>query len=744
MRAMLSAPLPGPSPYAGGMFAFDIFIPDDYPNVPPKVHIATTGMGTMRFGPNLYACGKVCLSILGTWSGPKWHPKSSSILQILVSIQSLLLGVEHPFYLEPGYGGWENKVKEGDFASVGNTLTGEVVKEDLTLPHQAWVYEDKIRVGTVRYAMLEPLEIVLMGNTKAKVKPSLLHLLPFIDILRAHFYHNSDGILSSVAAWIHSSRPSTLTPMHPSADPVSKRQQRKVDPSPYPPEYVESLKKGFHKLELKLCKTNTPNFAEKLLGMDKASVSAGLKEDASYITEHPKSTTCKTSATISTPMKLAPTVGESEKTSDSEILRIKMQEAAKNGNFILAGQLQHEIQSIEAYEQQMTDLKTQIDISANQGDYINAGKLQAKLKCLEDGNTKSISEYFGDSGLTANPQDEEDQDMHSVEEPEYNDSDSDDHDGDGSDSDDDHAMHYTSMYGKEQDWGTGLRLDGASHPPLTVTQSSNKSKQKGEEGINAKASSTLRLPVETSCRLRIRLPDTSIVEEFDGNEKLAVVYKIVKTHIPSEREKNIGHSRLVQLKGYSNSDGSQKIGLSGGTFASPMSEYGFTLISAHPKREYSLEMDGLTSLQDLGMVPSTTLSVMMCSSRGLVKRGALESKLAGAQGDAMEIEDLGYEALQELGEKIGVVAPGDGAWKGIDETGLAKISTLISPNEFLSKKSAALEDSKCPICLGEFDINETTRNLRQFNSCSHIFHSACLQTWLATKNNCPVCKQSLS
>lgn len=59
----------------------------------------------MRFNPNLYNCGKVCLSLLGTWSGAQneqWNEKTSTILQVLVSIQSLIL-VERPYFNEPGY-----------------------------------------------------------------------------------------------------------------------------------------------------------------------------------------------------------------------------------------------------------------------------------------------------------------------------------------------------------------------------------------------------------------------------------------------------------------------------------------------------------------------------------------------------------------------------------------------------------------------------------------------------------------
>lgn len=44
--------------------------------------------------PNLYEEGKVCLSILGTWSGDRneiWSAARSSLLQAFVSIQGLVL-----------------------------------------------------------------------------------------------------------------------------------------------------------------------------------------------------------------------------------------------------------------------------------------------------------------------------------------------------------------------------------------------------------------------------------------------------------------------------------------------------------------------------------------------------------------------------------------------------------------------------------------------------------------------------
>lgn len=61
--------------------------------------------GGLRINPNLYNCGKVCLSLLGTWAGngcEMWNPAQSTLLQVLVSIQALILN-EQPYYNEPGY-----------------------------------------------------------------------------------------------------------------------------------------------------------------------------------------------------------------------------------------------------------------------------------------------------------------------------------------------------------------------------------------------------------------------------------------------------------------------------------------------------------------------------------------------------------------------------------------------------------------------------------------------------------------
>lgn len=91
---------PRGTPYEGGFFYFLISFTPDYPIKPPKVRLMTTGAGRVRFNPNLYANGMVCLSILGTWQGPAWSP-AQTLSSLLISIQSLLN--EEPYHNEPGY-----------------------------------------------------------------------------------------------------------------------------------------------------------------------------------------------------------------------------------------------------------------------------------------------------------------------------------------------------------------------------------------------------------------------------------------------------------------------------------------------------------------------------------------------------------------------------------------------------------------------------------------------------------------
>ena len=164
-RAIISGP--EDTPYSGGLFVFDIMCPAEYPNVAPKVNLQTTGGGAVRFNPNLYHCGKVCLSLLGTWQGDQgesWHPKTSTLLQVLMSIQALIL-VPDPYFNEPGY------------ERTRGTPTGD---------KQSRMYNEALREGTIKHAMLDQL----------KKPPAELR-----DAVLTHFRLRKTVLLAQCQAW---------------------------------------------------------------------------------------------------------------------------------------------------------------------------------------------------------------------------------------------------------------------------------------------------------------------------------------------------------------------------------------------------------------------------------------------------------------------------------------------------------------------------------------------------------------
>jgi len=89
---------PSDTPYFGGFYFFELTYPSDYPHSPPKVKYCTNGEG-IRFNPNLYTCGKVCVSLLNTWRGDQWT-SCQSISTVLLTLCTLLCS--DPLFNEPG------------------------------------------------------------------------------------------------------------------------------------------------------------------------------------------------------------------------------------------------------------------------------------------------------------------------------------------------------------------------------------------------------------------------------------------------------------------------------------------------------------------------------------------------------------------------------------------------------------------------------------------------------------------
>jgi len=116
-------------------------MPKDYPITPPKVKFINLN-GQVRFHPNLYKCGKVCLSILNTWHGPGWT-SVQTLSSVLLSIQSLMN--EHPIQNEPG---WETETgqKSKDYNNVISYFNIEtsVIRAISKTPESCLVFKDII------------------------------------------------------------------------------------------------------------------------------------------------------------------------------------------------------------------------------------------------------------------------------------------------------------------------------------------------------------------------------------------------------------------------------------------------------------------------------------------------------------------------------------------------------------------------------------------------------------------------
>jgi ubiquitin-conjugating enzyme E2 Z len=135
VRALIIGP--PETPYEFGFFEFDIRFGKEYPIKSPSVRCITTNSQKCRFNPNIYNCGKVCLSILGTWRGEPGEEWSSAqgLESVMISIQSLMSA--NPYENEPGY---ERAKKEE--------------KEPM-------MYVAKIRHETIRISVIQRMEDLL-------------------------------------------------------------------------------------------------------------------------------------------------------------------------------------------------------------------------------------------------------------------------------------------------------------------------------------------------------------------------------------------------------------------------------------------------------------------------------------------------------------------------------------------------------------------------------------------------------
>ncbi|KFY10209.1 hypothetical protein V491_07765, partial [Pseudogymnoascus sp. VKM F-3775] len=184
---------PPDTPYEFGFFEFAVRFGKDYPAKAPSINATTTNGGRCRFNPNIYAGGKVCLSILGTWRGERGEEWSSAqgLESILISIQSLMSS--NPYENEPGY---ESAKSSEDKQNQKN-------------------YVMKIRHETLRISIIQRLEEYLGIASNGTVLPpinndsdddslddnsdeSMAAFEPFKDLCKRRFLWYYDSYLLAI------------------------------------------------------------------------------------------------------------------------------------------------------------------------------------------------------------------------------------------------------------------------------------------------------------------------------------------------------------------------------------------------------------------------------------------------------------------------------------------------------------------------------------------------------------------
>ncbi|KAF5737159.1 RING-H2 finger protein ATL33-like [Tripterygium wilfordii] len=63
---------------------------------------------------------------------------------------------------------------------------------------------------------------------------------------------------------------------------------------------------------------------------------------------------------------------------------------------------------------------------------------------------------------------------------------------------------------------------------------------------------------------------------------------------------------------------------------------------------------------------------------------------------------------------------------------------MISVVKYQKEKHVTGE---CPVCLSAFTEDD---DVKQLSACKHAFHTSCIDLWLSSHSNCPVCRATIA
>ncbi|CAH8359301.1 unnamed protein product [Eruca vesicaria subsp. sativa] len=149
-----------------------------------------------------------------------------------------------------------------------------------------------------------------------------------------------------------------------------------------------------------------------------------------------------------------------------------------------------------------------------------------------------------------------------------------------------------------------------------------------------------------------------------------------------------------------------------------------------PSQDRSSSIDAITIITITGAALAILLTGFF-----LVAKYVTESVNRAHRERHQTERDLGDDTVNEEFQEV------DNPIWLIRTTGLQQ--SIINSITICSYKrgDVLIERTDCPVCLNEFEEDE---KLRLLPKCNHAFHISCIDTWLRSHTNCPLCRAGIA
>lgn len=78
---------------------------------------------------------------------------------------------------------------------------------------------------------------------------------------------------------------------------------------------------------------------------------------------------------------------------------------------------------------------------------------------------------------------------------------------------------------------------------------------------------------------------------------------------------------------------------------------------------------------------------------------------------------------------------------GAGDTSSSRVMELIPVCKYRKEDTSIQTCNECAVCLSVFVDGE---DLRQLPKCKHTFHADCIDMWLYSHSNCPLCREAVA